>query len=169
MDLTSLRRDSENVLNSAIIDLVDEFKAKEQGEFGTPFSIEKGLKQDGQSATLTLSYSTDPKKSGENIISYSGSESKNGRFTEYSLSISYKSEGKDNRQKFTNTKVSWIASQTSNPIRIQRLFHPLEDIVEKSRSTNFRKSEGAISENIVFTTDLSYKDSQDGLLKFKKT
>tara|TARA_Y100000361_G_scaffold154361_1_gene179996 strand:+ start:9531 stop:11084 length:1554 start_codon:yes stop_codon:yes gene_type:complete len=169
MDLTSLRRDSENVLNSAIIDLVDEFKAKEQGEFGTPFSIEKGLKQDGQSATLTLSYSTDPKKSGENIISYSGSESKNGRFTEYSLSISYKSEGKDNRQKFTNTKASWVASQTSNPIRIQRLFHPLEDIVEKSRSTNFRKSEGAISENIVFTTDLSYKDSQDGLLKFKKT
>ena len=33
----------------------------------------------------------------------------------------------------------------------------------------FAKSEGTISENIIFTTDLSYKDEEDGLLKFKTT
>ena len=40
---------------------------------------------------------------------------------------------------------------------------------EKSRSTNFQKSEGRIEESVVYTTDDSYKASDDGLLKLKKT
>ena len=42
-------------------------------------------------------------------------------------------------------------------------------IYEKSRSTNFQKSEGSIAETIKFTTDDSYKDNDDGVLKLKKT
>ena len=169
IELTSLRRDSENVITSAIKETIAELVSLEAVEYGTPYSIEKGITKDGNSATLTVAFSTDPNKSQDESISYSGTETKQGRFIEYGLSIRYKTKGKDNKERFSETKKTWITSQTLNPTRIQRLFHPLQPFVEKSRSTTFAKSEGTISENIIFTTDLSYKDEEDGLLKFKTT
>lgn len=49
------------------------------------------------------------------------------------------------------------------------MFHPLVDFYEKSRNTNFQQSNGIVSESVVFTTDDSYKENDDGVLKFKKT
>ena len=42
-------------------------------------------------------------------------------------------------------------------------------IYEKNRNANFQKTEGIITENIVFTTDPAYDYQEDGLLKFKVT
>jgi|TARA_R100001163_G_scaffold65837_1_gene65543 hypothetical protein len=169
ISLTSLRKDSENVLTSAISQIIEDTKNFEQSEFGKPFSISKGITKDGQEATLTIFFTTDPKKNQDNIESYSGSQSKAGKFDEFSLNIEYKSNGKNNRDKFFNSKKTWIDGQTLNKERIRRLFHPSVEFYEKSRSTKFEKSRGFISESIVFTTDDSYKENDDGVLKFKKT
>lgn len=169
IDLISLRRDSQNVLLNAISKIIDEVKAAEESEYGSPFSISKGVKEDGNSSSLSISFSTDPNKSQDDSISYSGSEKKAGRFKEYTLSMNYSSKGKDNKEKFSNASAAWREAQNLNPSRIKRMFHPTEDFFEKSRNTNFQQSEGRIAESIVFTTDDSYKEREDGLLKLKKT
>jgi len=169
VNLTSLSRNSENVITSAMATIIDEIASENETEFGTPVSIEKGITKDGDSGSLTISFSTDPSRSQDERISYSGAETKQGRFIEYSLSITYSNKGRNNREKFLNTKTSWISNQTFNQDKVKRLFHPVTDIVEKARSTTFQKSEGSINESITFTTDLAYKDDNDGLLKFKKT
>ena len=167
--LTSLRLDSENILTSAISQVIQDTINLEKAEFGNPFQISKGISKDGNTSTLSISFSTDPKKSQDDHESYSGSQSKAGKFTEFKLSIKYESEGKDSYSKFLNSKKMWVSGQTLNKIRIQRLFHPAVEIYEKSRSTNFQKTEGLVSDDIVFTTDDSYKDNDDGVLKVKKT
>ena len=169
IDLKSLRLDSENILNSAIASIVDRKIVEEEAEFGKPFSISKALSKDGNSASLTISFTTDPKKSQENVISYSGSQNKNGKFTDFSLQIEYSSNGKNKIARFKNTKASWITEQQYYNQKIFRLFHPNVAFHEKSRSTTFLKTEGKITESVTFTTDDSYKSSDDGLLKLKKT
>jgi len=168
IDLVSLRRDSENVLTSAIAEVIDETKNLELSEFGPPVSISKGITKDGNTATLSISFTTDPKKSKEIRESYSGSEGKAGKYTEYTLNISYKANGPNNQEKFLNSKKAWLDGQPLNEERIQRLFHPLVPIYEKSRQTKFAKSDGVVSEGINYTTDDSYKDNDDGVLKLKK-
>tara|TARA_B100000212_G_C27373247_1_gene533520 strand:+ start:281 stop:1828 length:1548 start_codon:yes stop_codon:yes gene_type:complete len=168
IELSALREDSENVLNTAIAEIIDELNTSQAEEFGSPSSISKGISKDGYSATLNVAFTTDPSSQDE-VISYSGSEVKAGKFKEYSLSIRYNSLGKNNKEKFINTKAVWIREQPLHENRIQMLFHPEVPIYEKNRSTNFAKSEGNISETITFTTDDSYKDNDDGVLKLKKT
>jgi hypothetical protein len=168
IQLSALRQDSENVLNTAIGEIIDELKASEASEFGSPSSISKGISRDGYTATLTVKFTTDPSSQDE-IISYTGAETKAGKFKEYTLNIRYNSLGKNNKEKFINAKAVWIREQPFQETRIARLFHPTVPIYEKSRNTNFAKSEGNISETIMFTTDDSYKDNDDGVLKLKKT
>jgi len=168
ISLTSLRVDSENVLTSAIAQIIEDTKTFEYAEFGNPITVTKGITKDGNTAQLTIGFSTDPNKS-DNVESYKGAQNKAGKFKEYTLSITYKSSGKDNRIKFLNSKKIWVAGQPLNELRIQRLFHPTVPLYEKNRSTTFDKSKGFIEESVVFTTDDSYKDNDDGVLKFKKT
>lgn len=165
-ELTSLRL-GQDTLHKAIKEIIDDAKSENESQFGNPFSIQKGIKKDGDTASLTISFSTDPKKSQENSVSYSGGESKNGVFTEYSLSVNYSSTGKSNKQKFDNSRLSWLSAQDDNENKITNLFHPNKNFYEKSRNTNFSKSEGTISEQISFTTDDSYKPNDDGILKYK--
>tara|TARA_Y100000004_G_scaffold84668_1_gene95035 strand:+ start:5157 stop:6704 length:1548 start_codon:yes stop_codon:yes gene_type:complete len=169
IDLKSLRLDSENTLKKATASIVDRKIVEEGGQFGKPFSVSKGFSTDGNNASLTISFSTDPKKSQENSISYSGDENKAEKFIEYTLKIAYVSDGKNKIEKFSNAKASWIGEQGEYNVKIKRLFHPQVAFHEKSRSTNFQKSEGRIEESVVYTTDDSYKASDDGLLKLKKT
>jgi len=167
--LTSLGVDSERTLTSAISSIIDEKKSEEESKFGTPFSISKAIRKDGNEASLTISFSTDPNKSQDNLISYSGGEAKEGRFVTYTLTINFTSKGKNNREKFANTKTAWVGEQPLYKDKIQRLFHPLVDFFEKSRATTFEKSKGSVNENVTFTTDPAYDTSEDGLLKLKKT
>ena len=167
--LMSLRVDSQNILTSAIASIIDEKKAEEESKFGTPFSISKSIKKDGNEASITIVFSTDPTKSQDNLISYSGTEAKEGKFTTYTLDIMFTSKGKNNKEKFSNTKAAWVGEQPRYKGKIQLLFHPLVDFFEKSRTTSFGKSKGTVSENVVFTTDPAYHTSDDGLLKLKTT
>tara|TARA_R110002153_G_scaffold43986_4_gene124157 strand:+ start:19391 stop:20938 length:1548 start_codon:yes stop_codon:yes gene_type:complete len=168
IELSALRQDSENVLNKAIGEIIDELKVSEASEFGSPSSISKGISKDGYTATLNVKFTTDSSSQDE-VISYNGAESKAGKFKEYNLSIQYNSLGKNNKEKFINSKAVWVREQPFQETRIARLFHPTVPIYEKARNTSFVKSEGVISENIIFTTDDSYKNNDDGVLKLKKT
>tara|TARA_R100000152_G_C6781811_1_gene217220 strand:+ start:96 stop:1637 length:1542 start_codon:yes stop_codon:yes gene_type:complete len=167
--LKSLREDSQNVLSKALAAVIDQTKTANEAEFGTPFSIQKTIKKHGDEATLVVSFSTDPAKSQDDLVSYSGKEDKAGKFIEYTLDISHVSKGKNNFEKFKNSKESWIAEQYFYPEKIKRLFHPVSDFFEKSRSTRFDKADGKVSESVVFTTDPAYNTTDDGLLKLKKT
>ena len=166
IELTSLRLDSENVLKEAMKNIVDEVATANKSTLGTPFSIEKGIQRDGNSANLTIQFSTDPTKSHNESITYTVASAKVKRFTEFTLSINYGSTGKNNRDKFAKTKALWLSEQDTNMSRVKNLFHP-SDIFEKSRTTNFARSEGKIDETVVFTDDPSYKSNDDGILKFK--
>ena len=169
IELTSLRLDSENTLYSAISEIIDEKKEEEHSEFGSPFSISKALTKDGNNATLTISFSTDPRKSQESLIFYSGEESKDGSFINYTLTISFNSMGKDNKDKFKKSKAAWGSEQINYKDKIQKLFHPLKDFFESKRSCSFDKSKGTVQESVSYTTDPSYKDLDDGVMKLKTT
>tara|TARA_R110002020_G_scaffold172265_1_gene362529 strand:+ start:174 stop:1721 length:1548 start_codon:yes stop_codon:yes gene_type:complete len=169
IELVALRRDSENVLTTALGEIIDEISSNEEEEFGSPYSVSKGITKDGKKASLSLSFSTDPKKSQDNAVGYSGAENKVGRYTEYSLTLMYQSVGENKYAAFNNCKAYWISDQSVNPSRVIRLFHPQSDFYEKSRNTNFLNSDAKINETIVFTTDPAYKTNDDGLLKLKKT
>ena len=166
-ELSSLRLDSQNVLSEAMKNVVAEVRSNNQEEFGEPFSITKGITKDGNTATLTIAFSTDPSKSQKNSVFYTGAAAKVGLFTEFTLNVQYVSDGKNNRQKFKNAKATWVAAQETNPSKIECLFHPSADFFEKARSTSFAKTEGKISERITFTTDPTYNTDEDGILKFK--
>tara|TARA_Y100000004_G_C8954890_1_gene430305 strand:- start:1408 stop:2949 length:1542 start_codon:yes stop_codon:yes gene_type:complete len=167
--LKSLREDSQNVLSKAMAQIIDQAKTDNEAEFGTPFSISKTINKHGDEGTLNLSFTTDPKKSQDDTVSYSGVENKAKKFKEYVLTISYTSKGKTNFEKFENSKKSWVKEQSTYPQKIKRLFHPVSDFFEKSRSTSFDKADGKVNENVVFTTDPAYNTTDDGLLKLKKT
>jgi hypothetical protein len=167
IELTSLRQDSERTLTSAMANIIDEKKTEEAAEFGTPFSISKAISKDAGTASLTISFSTNPANSQETLISYSGSSAKEEQFVTYSLNITFSSAGKNNKEKFINSKAAWISEQPFYQDKIQRLFHPLVNFFEKSRKTTFDKSKGTLSETVGFTTDSAYNTSEDGLLKFQ--
>ncbi len=169
VELKALRIDSENVLTSALGEIIDEIKSSAEEEFGPPFSITKGITKDGRAATLSLQFSTDPTKSQEDGISYTGASNKAGKFMEYSLTVIYKSIGKNKYSAFYDCKASWVIDQPRNSLKVERLFHPQSSFYEKNRTTSFLKSEGGINETIVYTTDPAYKTNDDGLLKLKKT
>ena len=166
-DLSSLRLDSQNVLSEALKSIVTEVRSNNQGEFGEPFSISKGITKDGNRASLTMSFSTNPSKSQNDSVLYTGASTKAGVFTEFNLTINYSSTGKNNREKFKNVKASWVATQETNIAKIKCLFHPSVDFFEKSRNTNFAKTNGKIVDRITFTTDPAYNTDEDGILKFK--
>ena len=166
-DLRSLRLDSQNVLSEAMKSIVEEAKSNNQEEFGEPFSITKSIIKDGNATSLTITFSTDPSKSQKNSILYTGAAAKAGIFTEFNLTVDFVSDGKNNREKFKNVKASWITAQETHPSKIHCLFHPSVDFFQKAQSTTFAKTDGTISERVVFTTDPAYNTDEDGVLKFK--
>jgi hypothetical protein len=165
-NLTSLRLDSQNVLSEAIKDIVDEVETANKSTLGTPFSIEKGITKDGNNASLTIKFSTNPKKSHDESTFYTVASAKVVKFTEFTLNIEYRSTGKNNQDRFKKAKAVWLSEQQTNLSRVVNLFHP-SDLFEKNRTTNFMQSDGKITEVVVFTDDPSYKPTDDGILKFK--
>ena len=167
-ELTSLRHDSQNILERAIKTIIAEVIAANT-TFGDPVSIQKGIKIDGNSATLTVSFSTNPNQRQGDLVTYSVNEAKVGQFREYTLSANYKAKGKTDREKFNNAKDLWISQKAENITKVQSVFAGLPSIYEKNRNSNFQKTEGVVSETVVFTTDPAYEYQDDGLLKFKVT
>lgn len=167
-ELTSLRLDSQNILQAALKTIINEVVAANTS-LGDPVSIQKGIKRDGNSASLNISFSTNPTQRQGDLVTYSVEESKVGQFREYALSVNYKSKAKTDREKFNKAKDLWISEKANNITKVQSLFAGLPTIYEKNRSSSFQKTEGVVTESIVFTTDDSYDYQSDGLLKFKIT
>ena len=167
-ELTSLRFDSQNVLEAAMKTIIAEVVAANTS-LGDPVSIEKGMKRDGNSASLKLAFSTDPTKRQGDLVTYSVEESKAGQFREYNLSANYKAKGKTDREKFNKAKDLWISQKANNITKVESVFADLPEIYEKSRNSNFQKTEGTVTESVIFTTDPAYQHQSDGLLKFKVT
>lgn len=169
VDLTALRYDSQNVLEEAISSTIDQIISQEESEFGKPHSIQKGITQDSKSANITLVFSSDPKKSQENYITYNCVKKKNGAFFVYDLTVEYKAKGENNRQKYDNVISLWTSARDKNKIKVSGLFSEATSIYEKSRSAVIDKNMGSVRENISFSTDDSY-DSVGlpaGIIKFK--
>ena len=165
---TSLGYDSQNILETAIANTIDEIISEEESDFGKPFSIQKGINKDSNAAEITLQFSTDPKLTKENSIVYNCSKTKAGAFFEYSLTVEYKSRGANIQERYDNTIALWDSSKDKNESKVSALFPEATSIYEKSRSVNIKKTEGTVSESIVFTIDDIYDSSglPDGIIKF---
>lgn len=170
VELTSLRHDSSNVIEEAIKNTIDAMISSEGSQFGKPYLIQKGLDKDSMKASLILQFSTDPKKSQENAIHYSCSKSKVGAFLNYSLNVSYKSKGKNLSQRYDNVLLFWNSQKANNESKVVDLFPESSGIIyEKSRNATINKTQGSVTESIVFSTNQDYNSSglPDGIIKYK--
>jgi hypothetical protein len=168
-ELTSLRFDSQNILQEAIKTIIAEVMTAQGATLGDPSSISKGIKKDGNSASLSVSFSTNPTERQGDLVTYSVEERKNEKFKDYILSANYKAKAKTDREKFNKAKTLWISDKDNNITKVQSVFAGLPTIFEKDRNSNFQKTEGTITETITFTDDPAYKNQADGLLKLKIT
>lgn len=166
-ELISLRLDSQNVLETAMKTLIAETVAANATQFGDPVSIEKGIKIDGNSATLNINFSTNPKNRQGDTVFFTVSKNKAGAYFEYNLSTTYNSKGKTDREKYTNARDLWTSQKSNNEAKVQTCFVEATSIFEKNRSSSLNKTEGNITESVTFTTDPSYQNQDDGVLKFK--
>jgi hypothetical protein len=166
--LTSLRYDSQNVLEQAIANTIDQIISDEESDFGKPFSIQKGVKKDSNTADLTIEFSTDPKRTQEDLVTYTCEKSKDQALFNYTLVVEYKSKGPNVKARYDNTLSLWESSKDENMPKVLRLFPEATSIYEKSRSVNLKKSAGGITENIIFSTDEGYNSSglPSGIVKY---
>ena len=149
--------------------IIAEVMTAQGSTLGDPSSISKGIKKDGNSASLSISFSTNPTERQGDLVTYSVEERKNQKFKDYILSATYKAKGKTDREKFNKAKTLWISDKDNNITKVQSVFAGLPTIFEKDRNCNFQKTEGTITETITFTDDPAYKNQSDGLLKLKIT
>lgn len=169
VSLTSLRYDSQNVLQEAIGNTIDDIVADEAIQFGNPISIQKGITKDSSKANVSLQFSANPTTSETNIVTYQCSKQKQGSFVDYTLSVNYMSKGKNNQDKYNNLLATWDGAKSDNEAKVIALFSEANgEIYEKSRSIQISKTKGTVSESIVYTTQEIYDVSglPDGIIKF---
>jgi len=167
-NLTALRLDSSKVLQDSIASTIDEIIAAEQTSFGDPFVIQKGINKDQNKASISIQFSTNPTRSQEDIVTYSCEKRKDGDYSNYSLNINYKSRGKNVSTRYANVITLWKSERENNKSKVLGLFEEATSIYEKSRSANISRSDGTVSENILFTTQDAY-DSEglpEGISKY---
>jgi hypothetical protein len=170
IDLTSLKYDSQRVLEKALGDTVDSIITQEYASFGNPFSIEKGISKDSNSATLSIKFSTNPRLSQDNSVTYSCKKSKAGAFLNYELSASYKSKGKNILQRYDNLIAFWSSAKDKNEEKVTSLFPESSNLIfEKSRNASISRTSGTVNETIIFSTDDSYDTGglPTGIIKYK--
>lgn len=168
VELTSLKYNSSNVLESAIASTIDTIISNEQTQFGKPFSIEKGLTKDSRKASLSLIFSTNPSLSQENSVIYNCSKNKSGTFFEYDLNVTYSAKDKNSQTRYDSVISLWNANKDQNESKVSGLFSEATAIYEKSRSATIDKPQGSITEDIKYTTDDTYDSGPlpKGILKF---
>lgn len=172
IELTALRYDAQNVIESAIADIIDEVISAQQSQFGKPHSIEKGITKDSNKASITISFSTNPNLSQQNTIIYTCSKQKAGSFFEYTLSVKYKASGKNISQRYDNTVALWKSSNSQNEAKVVSLFAEASGLIyESSRNSSISRSDGEITDNITFSTNTTYNtaDLPDGIIKYDIT
>lgn len=168
VNLTALRYDSSNVLQQAIASTIDEIVSDEENQFGSPHLISKGITKGGNNATLTISFSTNPRLSQSDLITYSCVKNKNGAFFVYNLSVEYRSKGKNIQQRYDNVISLWESARDKNKAKVQGLFSEATSIYEQNRSASINKVGGTVTEDITFSTDDTYNTTSlpDGIIKY---
>ena len=168
VDLTSLVLNSQNALEQAMADVIDSIISEEEAQFGKPHSIQKGISKDAAKAQITISFSTNPSLSQENLITYSCDKQKAGSYVEYILNVNYQANGKNLKNRYDNTIALWNSLKDSNEVKVEGLFVEASDIYEKSRNANISKSTAQVKETITYTDNDAYDNSSlpDGILKY---
>ena len=170
VELTSLRRDNQNVLTQAVSSTIDDVKSQEQSVYGTPLSIERGFSRNSNKANLTINFSTSPKSYRDATVTYSCQKQKAGSFNEYSMSLEYSAIGLNNKKRLEACREFWSSDSANGISRVSSIFPESATVYEKSRNTSFDYAAGKISDSVVFTDDDAYKsDLPDGILKYKVT
>tara|TARA_R110001632_G_scaffold47661_1_gene120659 strand:- start:904 stop:2442 length:1539 start_codon:yes stop_codon:yes gene_type:complete len=169
IELTALEKEESSVLAEAMKLIIAEKIAAQPSEYGNPKSIQKGFAKGSKKATISLTFSTNPKDREESII-YSVSKQKSEAFSEYSLKASFKTTGKDKQARMGNTIALW-SSWSLGGAKILALFPEATAIYEKSRNIGFNNTQSTISDDSVFSTDDSYNSSSlpSGILKYEET
>lgn len=164
IEIKALREPLEKVAEDACRDVLDALVASNNGQFGKPVTIEKGIAKDGGSITLSIGFTNDPKRQTQTVV-YTASKTKRGAYFDYSISANFSSEGKTVKEKYDGAKQFWSDFQP----RYEEILNWLFDcglIYEKSRSTNFEKQDYKVSESLEFTNDPSYAGGlPDGIIK----
>jgi len=170
VELTSLRRDNQNVLTQAVSSTIDDVKSQEQSVYGTPLSIERGFSRNSNKANLTINFSTSPKSYRDATVTYSCQKQKAGSFNEYSMNLQYSAIGQNNQERLKACREFWSSDSANGISRVSSIFPESATVYEKSRNTSFDYAAGKISESVVFTDDDAYSsDLPDGILKYKVT
>lgn len=172
IDLKALDYDYQKCIEGAIGTCIDSVISDEQAAFGKPYSISKGVTKDSRKASISISFSTNPTLSGDNEISFSCSKQKREAFFEYSLSVRYKSSGKNVADRYKKTLDLWKYYRLQNKSKVNGLFPETSGVIfESSRSSSISRSQGFVEETIVFTTNDDYNNSSlpDGILKYQLT
>lgn len=138
------------------------------GSYGNPFVIEKEIRENGDSATLSIQFTKNPKKNGTNNITYFASKSVSEAFHDYEFSIDIKSVGQNKIAAFNQSKVFWSGNYNIGYTKVPALFPEVSsgDLYEKKRSTSFDPFQRSINDKIVYTTDPAY-NSAGNILKRK--
>ena len=166
IELTALREPCDTILANATKTIIASLIAANTS-FGSPSKIEKGFSKDSAKSTLSVTFTTDPKLSGDNSVTYTCSKSKNKIFSVYSLSIEYSSVGSTISKEFENTKTLWNSSQSTCVQKVKDLFSEVTTINESNRETSFDIYNGKIKETITYTDNPIYSFYSNNILKYE--
>lgn len=144
-------------------DILDE----NTGVYGSPIRIEKLVKSDAGSASLSIGFTNDPRQNAINNIEYTARKSDEAAFDRYEFNLNIKSRGQNHLIAFDNALNYFSGNRNICYTKLPILFSEFQSgsVFETSRNTSFNPFQATISESISFSTNPSYSGSSDGLLK----
>ena len=155
-----------NILSGIQYSLIS-LLSENTGAYGMPTTIEKLIKSDDGLATLSVSFSNDPRFNATNNIEYVGRKSQDDSFDKYDFDLKIVSRGANYLIGFNNALTFYSGNRNIGYAKIPVLFPEITSgqMNEVSRNTSFNPFEKSISESVSFSTDPSYRDNGDGILK----
>jgi len=155
--LKALREPLElNILN-AIEAFVDRIRQDNLAEFNYPISISRTINSDGGTATVSMSFTSDPSANSITNATYNVSKSSQGAWNQYSFSIDISSKGPNRIVAFDTSKSFWLNHYDMGYDKVSSLFGDYNDLFEISRETQFNKFEKSISETVTYSTNPIYE------------
>lgn len=165
IQVKALQEPLETVVSSGIKLSLDELLIENTG-FGRPFKIEKTVNADGGEASMSVSFSNDPRKNQLINVDYSVSKTQGGEFDKYSFKTKVTSQGPNREVAFQSSKNYLIDNKDAPLLKIPAMFDITSgELNEESRTLSFNPFQREASQSNSYTLDPSYKDNNDGILK----
>lgn len=149
-----------NILN-AVAAFIDRIHQDNSVEFNYPISISRTINSDGGSASVTISFTTDPRANAITNANYSVSKTNQGAWNEYTFNVEISSKGPNRNAAFDASKAYWLNNYNIGFNKISILFGDYNNIFEISRNTQFNKFEKSIIETITYSTNSIYQPYGD--------